>query len=562
MSMTAGPRAGLLVGVAAMALTLASAAVASPADDARDARIAKLEAAVAALQDRVQQDAGLEEQNTELKGQVSDLQAQVTDLKTAQTAQIVAIQTVQASVPAKPTALATIAAGKPTIASADGKFTASLHGVMQLDTAAYFQSAAGNTSTDFRRDGPALGVTAASSVDAAHARDLKDGDVFRRARIGIDGTAFGDWDYRFIFDFAGAGTENAGQVYETWLQYSGLKPFHFRVGAFSPSIGMEDQASTNGMPFLERSVSSDIARGLAAGDTRTAAEIWASGDHWLVSGAVTGRTIGVINTGTATTTAQTYGDQIGLVGRAAFSPLHGADWLVHFGVHGSYVIHPADTTGPNGSGVLVPASEVVAFSNTPELRVDGTKFLNTGNIDATHADTIGLEFAAQKANFLVQTEYESFGVQRNDPGISSPNFHGYYLEGTWILTGEQRKYNSQTGAFDAPPVAHPFNFSGKSWGALELGFRYSDMDLNYQAGAPGTYQSADGIRGGEEQNYTVGLNWYLNPVVRFMLDYSYVHLDRLSPATNATTAAFWLTPEGAQIGQNYSVVAVRSQVAF
>jgi len=571
-----GPRWGLMMGAGAMALAVATAAqAATPEEQAQDARIAKLEAAVASLESRVEQDSALEQQNAELKSEVGDLQAQVSDLKSQQTAQIAQIQTVQESVPPKPSALATIANGRPTIASADGKFTATLHGVMQLDTAAYAQSGAGPTSADFRRDGPALGASA-TNVDAAHARDLKDGDLFRRARIGIDGTAFGDWDYRFLFDFAGAGTENAGQVYETWVQYSGLKPFHFRVGAFSPSIGMEDQASTNGMPFLERSVDSDLSRGLAAGDTRTAAELFANGDHWLISGAVTGRVVGVINTGTAAAVPQSFGDQLGLVGRGVISPLSGPDWLVHFGIHGSYVVHPADSVGPGTNGQLTAASEVIAFSNTPELRVDGTKFINTGNIDATHAGTVGLEFAAQKANVLIQSEYDYFTVDRDDgtPAnpIDNPHFQGYYVEGLWTLTGEQRRYNAQTGAFDAPSVAHPFSLSGGTWGALEVGVRYSDMNLNFEAGAPGTYVPGGPlpnsvIRGGEEQNITAGINWYLNPVVRFMLDYEYVHINRLSPATSANSASVWLLPAGAagagvQIGQNYSVVAVRSQVAF
>ena len=527
----------LLAGASSAALAQTPDA---PAPSAADARIAQLEAEVQQLADEVQ------------------------DLKRGQAEQIKTIATVEKSVPAAPSAIVSIGNGKPTIATADGKFSATLHGIMQLDTAYYDQRSPGPTSSDFRRSGPAIGGST-SNVEAAHARDLKNGDLFRRARVGIDGVAFGDWDYRFIFDFGGSGVENAGQVYETWVQYSGLKPFHFRVGAFSPSIGLDDQASTNGMPFLERAVSSDIARGLAAGDTRTAAEIWASGDHWLVSGAVTGRTIGVVNTGTPTGTAQTFGDQLGFVGRVAGTPFYGKDWLVHFGVHGSYVDKPADTAGPAITGIT--PSGVVAFSNTPELRVDGTKLINTGNIPAKSAYTVGAEFAAQKQNFLLQAEYDDFGVDRSD-GQSNPNFHGYYVSGTWVLTGEARKYNSQTGAFDAPSVAHPFSLSKGGLGAWELGVRYSDMDLNYHQGAAGTYVPTTAnsiIRGGDEQNITAGLNWYLNPVVRFMFDYSHVKIDRLSPGTSANNVSTWLLPSGkpgVQIGQTYDVFSVRSQVAF
>jgi len=270
----------------------------------------------------------------------------------------------------------------------------------------------------------------------------------------------------------------------------------------------------------------------------------------------------VLNTGTATAVAQTYGDQLGFVGRAAGTPLYGSDWLVHIGVHGSYVDRPADATGPATTGLTPLSASVVSFSNTPELRVDGTKFINTGNIDAHSAATLGVEFAAQKQNFLLQSEYEHFTVDRSD-GFSSPDFNGYYVSGTWILTGEARAYNSQTAAFDAPIVAHPFSYANGGWGAVELGLRYSDMDLNYHAGAAGKLQTGDSIRGGDEQNFTAGLNWYPNQVVRFMLDYQHVRIDRLSPAATATAAStIWFTPAGAQIGQSYDVFELRSQWAF
>ncbi len=513
--------------------------------DPRDGRITQLESQVRALVAANQNEAA----------QIQALTAAIADLKQARAAPPAeAIQTLPGPRAEPPAAVASIAAGKPVIASSDGRFSLTLHGIMQFDAAAYDQSAAGPITTDLRRSGPALGASA-STVDLTHARQLKDGDLFRRARIGLDGTALGDVDYRLIFDFGGAGVENAGEVYEAWVQYSGWKPFKFRVGAFPPSIGLEDQGSTNAMPLLERSAAGDIARGVVAGDTRTAVEAFGNGDHWLASFAVTGRTVGVINSGTVAATAQTYGDQLGLVGRLAATPLHGGDWLVHLGVHGSYLVTPPDTTGPPLAAVPY-AGGVASFGNTPELRVDGTKLINTGNIPARHADEEGLEFAAQNGPLFLQSEYERFHVQRSD-GIADPHFEGWYVEGGWVITGERRRYNPQTAAFDAPPVAHPFDPVAGSWGAVELAARYSKMDLNFDAGPTGSAGAADSIRGGNLRVMSVGVNWCWNPVVRFMLDYQHVRLDRLSP-----NAVAYQTPLGAVIGQSYDVVSVRSQFAF
>jgi phosphate-selective porin OprO/OprP len=550
-----GSRLGRASVLATLFASVATAAFAAPhRADSRDARIEQLEAEVKQLLADHQR---LAAQDQDLAAHTAELAAEVDALKRAEATDIQTLQTVAAKTTPPPTSVITTMAGaRPVFTSANGRFTATIHALMQMDTGAYEQASAGPIGADLRRSGPALGASA-TNVDLTHARDLKDGVDFRRARLAVEGTAFGDWDYRFLLDFGGTGVENTGQVYETWVQYTGFNPLKLRVGAFSPSIGLEDQASTNGMPFIERTVSSDMARGLAAGDTRINAEAFAAGDHYLVAGAVSGRTIGTINTGSGTATPQTYGDQLGLVGRIAGTPLYGSDWMLHLGVHGSYVVRPPNITGPGVSGATPVNAQVISLSNTPELRVDGTKLINTGNIDAHHADTLGLEFALQKSGLMLQSEYERFGIDRSDVGLSSPHFTGYYVLGTWVLTGEARKYNTQTAAFDAPAVDHPFSLRDGTWGAWEVGLRYSDINLNYHQGAANTAPAADAIRGGEEQNLTAGLNWYPNSLVRFILDYQHVRLERLSP-----NAALYQTPTGAQIGQSFDSIAVRSQFAF
>ena len=465
---------------------------------------------------------------------------------------------------ASPSGGASILAGKPSIASPDGRFVANLHAVMQFDAADYFQDSAQRSSVDLRRG--------AAAGDTAHARDLNDGTDFRRARIGIDGKVFGDFEYNVLFDFGGAGAEDAGHIQELWFQYSGFKPFHLKVGAFRPSLGLEDQGSTNGMPFLERPASTDVGASLAAADYREGAQLWATGERWYASGGITARTLGTINTavslsstGTATSAGavtasgtinpQSYDQSLGFVGRLAYIPFKGEDWLTHVGVHGSYSYQIADALGPDAAAGA--ARYPVQFQERPELRVDGTRLVSTGGIDASHASTAGVEVAAQKRNLFIQAEYEHYGIERRNSALSDPDFSGWYVEGSWILTGERRKYNLSTFAFDAPPVDHPFDLKQGTWGAWELAMRYSELDLNYHQGQAGLATPADGVRGGDQQIFTAGVDWYLNPILRFVLQYQHVDIDRLSP--NPTTFA---TPVGAQIGQTYDTLAIRSQLAF
>jgi phosphate-selective porin OprO/OprP len=513
-------RAALLGAVSSAALAGAVQAK-TPAPDPRDEEISTLRAQVKALNDRL-------------------------DALEAKAAAPPPSPAAPPILQIRSTGGATMIAGKPTIQSPDGRFSATSHGVMQFDMAEYSQRTSGPPTVDFRRG--------ATANDTARARDLSSGSTFRRARIGIDGKMFGDFEYNVLFDFGGAGVEDAGHVQELWLQYSGFKPFHLRVGAYPPSIGLEDQASTNGAPFLERPAIADMARSLAGGDFRESVEVWASGQRWYANAAVTGRLVGVVNSQATGVTAP-YDSQLGLIGRFAVLPVKTDATLVHVGVHGSYSARPADAIGPDATGARYP----ITFQERPELRVDATRLISTGAIDADHASTLGFELAAQHGPLFVQGEYERLRIQRRAvaAGVSNPRFRGWYVEGSYLLTGETRRYNMNTFAFDAPPVDHPFSLEDGTWGAFELALRYSKADLNYHEGAVGTAPVTDAVRGGEQTIWAGGLNWYMNAVVRFMLQYQHVKVDRLSPS--ATT---FLTPVGVQIGQSYHTIALRSQMAF
>ena len=267
--------------------------------------------------------------------------------------------------------------------------------------------------------------------------------------------------------------------------------------------------------------------------------------------------MGVVNS-QATGVSQPFDSQLGFIGRLGFLPVKTDNALVEVGLHGSYVDRPADVGGPDTAAGA--ARYTITLQERPELRVDGTRLISTGAINAQHASTAGLEAAAQYGGFFIQSEYEKFKIERRNPaspGSSDPDFHGYYVDASYSLTGDKRRFNAATWAFDGPVVAHPFSAKDGTWGAWELAARYSDTDLNYHAGALGSAPAADAVRGGEQKIWAGGVNWYPNGVVRFMLDYQDVRIDRLSPS-----ATSFQTPTGVEIGQHYHVVAVRSQFAF
>ena len=442
---------GLFAGVGLAGLLSASVAAAGPADDeARDARIAKLEAAVASLEAAPQNEQP-QQRNAELKGEVGDLQAQVADLKSSTVEQLQDVRQTAAAAP-----LISFPNGRPTFATANGNFTASLRGALQFDAAAY--------SRPPGRPPPTCAATArrweTSNIDAAHARNLKDGDHWRRARIGIDGTALEIATTGCCSTSLAPGSRTpasstrAGRSTGAEAGISASAPsrprWAGRPGSTNGAVpGAAGRLGRRAQPRRRR----HAHRRRGVRQRRSLAHLRA----------VTGRAIGEINTGTARRppTPQTFEDQLGVVGRGAIAPLHGrTGWC--WSARTAATSTTRRTSGPATTGVTPNTSYGIRLRDTPELRVDGTKFIDTGAINARNASEVGLEFAAQK-NLFLQSEVESSTSAA--PTGDRPELFGWYVEGTWVVTGEARKYNAGTAAFDAPAVAHPFNPGDGGWGA-------------------------------------------------------------------------------------------------
>lgn len=519
----------LLCGVSTQAL-----AATSPADAAR------LEAMQRQLDDLRGQLDSLRAGGTSdprlgaIQAQLENMARDLADLKTAQATDATNIATLQLP-PQGATTTATLPNGKPVLATADGRFTANLRAIIMFDTGKYFQ----------KRN---LGAGVVG-------RDLNEGTNFRRARFGLDGKLFRDVDYAIIYEFGGSGGEDAGHIQEIWAQYTYLKPWKIRLGAFEPNIGLAAAVSTSQMPMLERPSPAEIARNVAAGDSRSALQVfgngvWGSGDsglaaRWFLSTAVTGNTVGTINS-SGGATAQPFDEQVAWIGRFAVAPFQSTDWQAHLGVNYQYVIQPNDATG--GANPRYP----VQLRDRPELRLDATRLVDTGAIDANHVAVLGAEAGFTTGPFMIDGEYFRYKIDRRittATALPDPHFHGWYVEGVWVLTGEPRTYNPGEARFDAPKPTYNFNPEAGTWGAFEIAARYSTVDLNYREGVLGAATPLGGVRGGEQKVSSIGLNWYWNPTIRFMLDYQHVNVDRLSAT-------------GVDIGQSYNAVALRSQLSF
>ncbi|HEX7777479.1 MAG TPA: porin, partial [Parvibaculum sp.] len=356
--------------------------------------------------------------------------------------------------------------GRPLLQSPDGRFTFSVRALGQFDNAYYDQS------------------DSAARLSTANGGSLSSGSNFRRAQVGFAGKIFGDWSYLFNFDFGGSGgNESQGRVQAVYVEYDGFKPFALRVGAFPPPAGIEDGTPAGDTIFLERNSPSDVARNIAGGDGRDAITAQYAGDEFFAALSLTG--------GKAADTTAYAGEQMALLARISDLVYFDDDWRLLVGVNGTDVFSPptANTVGP-------AATHTIAFSTAPEITVDDTaaKLVNTGAIGADSVRQWGVETAVQWRNLYAQGGYFGYGIERAD-GLPNPDFDGWYLQGTWIVTGERRGYSTANGAFTSPKPSVPFSLDGGGPGAWELAVRYSDLDLNYNEGKAGSAAPVGGVRG-------------------------------------------------------------------
>lgn len=234
----------LLAGVALVGLTPQAFATAAKNGVAAPASQAKLEI----LQQQLQ-DIGAQVQAIKQAQADSDPTPALSDLKRSTSDQYVDLNNQIAAQPK-----IGVDNGRLTVASADGRFSLALRGLIQYDLG-YF----------------AQGKNPASI-------DLSSGSNFRRAQFGLVGTAWRDWSYNLTLDFGGNGTEKSGYLYTAYVQYDGLKPGGFRIGAYAPPAGLEDATGSADLLFLERPASADIARNIAGSPSRDAATVFVQGD--------------------------------------------------------------------------------------------------------------------------------------------------------------------------------------------------------------------------------------------------------------------------------------------
>lgn len=429
------------------------------------------------------------------------------------------------------------AAGRFGIESADGRNAIFLTGRLHFDVGDYL---------DYKPDSK-----------FASTQDLNSGVNARRARLGVVGRFMSDWDYTFIYDFGGStdgyppltgalpsGLENA------LLTYSGLKnhgvPLVFDIGYMDVPFGQAEATSSNDVPLVERGAISNVATNIFANDFRAALGARSYTDRYWAGLYLTGPTSG---------SSHTTGEQLGVAGRAGYNIWQAPEGFFHLEGNVGALLKP-----PAPGGI-----RSITLSDRPELRVDPTSVLTTGGALGTAANPLndvevyGIGAIAEWRNFLLDGEYYRIDVNRQ--GLATNTFTGGYIEGSWMLTGEQKKYSPTAGTYLRPVPEHVFlPFDGSCCGAFELAARYSTVDLNSNFIAGVAPPGSNAVGGGIQTVYTVGFNWYPNANMRFMFDY--LHGEIKKNFSTAAGGGIAMTPLGTPVGGEFDAVVMRTQVAF
>jgi phosphate-selective porin OprO and OprP len=380
------------------------------------------------------------------------------------------------------------------IKTEDGRFEATIGGRIHLDT-----NLVDNDT------GAIFGSNALSTNSTV---------FFRRARISFGGKAYG-WEYLFVPDFAQSaggnqpsvtttststvntgdsnnvceatpctvtvttttsGTTSAVAFQEAYIarELFGGKIF---IGQFKPFRAMEELTSSNEITFMERPWTT--ATGMYGGGVNRQFVI---GTGWQTNYLDNGTfATSVYNLRRDNTVAQ---EGVGTSTRVTYAPLMSDGAVLHLGTSFS-IDNPHN-------GTNVSMSVPYAGRRGPSASLNATA-------NSRRAMHYSGELAGVFGPFYFQGEYTrgNFDGDTADTDGSAAHFQVSYN-----ITGESKPYDNKKAVFkNIKPNA--------SWGAVELKTRFDYAKNDDAAGS--------GLK--EVRTITAGANYYVNPNVRFMLDY-------------------------------------------
>ncbi len=309
---------------------------------------------------------------------------------------------------------------------------------------------------------------------------------FRRLRLAFKTKFYDVWTAEFDVDFEG----NEVDTKDMWLAYTGIPDWNFKIGHHKPNFSIAEVTTSRWYTFMEVPTPVEM---FAPGR-----RIGFSANHWK-TGYFAGFSL--------------FGDEADVNASDFEDDDDGVS--ERYGYTARFALRPLSFDNDNDRNVFhvalnylndKPMSEderEYRYRSRLESKVADYRFLNTGKMgDVDDVTVTGLELLYLNNNWFIQSEYLKSEVAFTN---GEPNYDadGYYIQASYFLWGEGRRYGFSDGELGAVRPA-------KGSSDLEFALRYSSSDLD---------DAAAGVLGGTADITTLGVNWYANTNVLFRLNY-------------------------------------------
>jgi phosphate-selective porin OprO and OprP len=330
--------------------------------------------------------------------------------------------------------------------------------------------------------------------------------LFRRVRPYIEGTFDNIYDFRFMPDFGNGKTI----IVDAFVTGRFAPWFAVQAGKFKSPIGLERLQPDQFNRFLELGFPSDLVPNRDLG-------VEIGGDF---SGGALGYALGSFDgasdggsTDSNPSPDKGNGGKKDFEGRLFAQPfVHSDNYLLRgfgLGVGGSYV----NVTGS-------PTSTLLPTYLTPGQQ---TLFTYRTGATATYADGRRLRYSPQfyyyagslgiLGEYVDSQQDVSRQVSASVKRSARLDNSAWQLSLSYFLTGEDESYST----FRPKTTFQP---GTPGWGAWELVARYQELRIDRAAFTGGAASFADPTASPRSATAIgVGVNWYLNQNVRWMLDY-------------------------------------------
>ncbi len=309
---------------------------------------------------------------------------------------------------------------------------------------------------------------------------FSNGTHLRKARLAIKMKMWKNWYTEWDMDFA----NGAPEAKDMYFSYLGFKNQYTKFGHFKVPYGLAILTSSRYIPFPERYYGA-LAFKLGR---RMAIEHGHWGNNWNIRAALFGQNFDGVKDKTKNETGG------GFAVRVATAPINNDNMILHLGASAVWN-RPDDEKWSE------------KFNAEPETKIGDYEIVKTKIREINHDYRFGLESALVYKNFHLQGEYQLVNVYRNND-LATASFKSGYVYLLWDITGEHRYWDKKQGEF-GQLIPNPKD----KWGAWELGFRYSYVNLSDEGA---------NVFGGVAANYTFGLNCYPNPNMVWQLNYTMV----------------------------------------